>query len=270
MNKHKSARRIYIRHADKEYANGDATLYKHDPGITEKGIEKAKMVAKHLVEQWGVPDRIIVSPYRRTRETAKVMKASLIEPGILRKIPVNVDRDVSEYLGNHRTTPIDVTESTLVHDPPHPESFSEMKTRVENHNNKINKYVKKNGGVIWIVTHGLIMKQVAYLSGIKMAKEFPNLTCLSICDGEMKCDIRGEVIMFHESLDLNADQAELDEFDNSDETLTEKMSDNEKYTYEPRYEIGRSDKSNKTVNMNRWDLVKSEKKWTRETEISNI
>lgn len=269
MDKAKSPRRIYIRHADKEYANGDATLYKHDPGITDKGIEKAKMVAKRLVEQWGMPDRIIVSPYRRTRETAKVMKAALLEPGILRKIPVNVDRDVSEYLGNHRTAPIDVTESTLTHEPPHPESFSEMKTRVESHNNKITKYIKKHGGVIWIVTHGLIMKQVAYLNGIKMAKEFPNLTCLSISDGELKCNIRGEVFMFHETSDLNSDPPELDEFDNSDDTLSEKLTDNnEKYTYEPRYEIGRSDK--KTININRWDLVKSEKKWTRETEINNF
>lgn len=267
MDKNKSARRIYIRHADKEYANGDADLYKHDPGITDKGVEKSRMVAKRLVEQWGIPDRIIVSPYRRTRETAKVMKASLIEPGILRKIPVNVDRDVSEYLGNHRTTPIDVTESTLVHEPPHPESFAEMKTRVENHNNKIKKYVKKHGGVIWIITHGLVMKQVAFLNGIKMSKEFPNLTCLSISDDELKCDIRGEVIMFHESIDLNSEQPELDEFDNSDDTTNEKTNDkiNEKtndekynYVYEPRYEIGRSDKS---VNTNRWDLVKSEKKW---------
>jgi len=71
--------------------------------------------------------------------------------------------------------------------------------------------------------------------------------------------------MFHESLDLISEQTEFDEFENSDDTLTD---NNEKYTYEPRYEIGRSDKNNKTVNINRWDLVKSEKKWTRDSDIN--
>jgi len=187
----KTTRRIYVRHADKEYVNGDADMYKHDPGITERGVEKSKMVAEHLIEQWGIPNRIVVSPYRRTRETAKVMRSV-----IGKKIPIHVDREVSEYLGNHREVDIDVTESTLVHDPPHPETFTDMKNRVKSHHHKITKYTKKTSGVIWIITHGLIMRQVASLIGIKMTRDFPSLTCLSILDGESKTT--GEVIMFHD------------------------------------------------------------------------
>ncbi len=186
-------RRIYIRHADKEYANGDADLYKHDPGITTSGVKKTKMVARHLVDQWGEPDRIIVSPYRRTRETAQIMNGILSE-----KVPMHIDSELSEYLGNHRTVPIDVTEDTLTYDPPHPETFPEMKTRVRKHHSKITSYArKKDQGVIWIVTHGLIIKQVASLIGIKMGKEFPTLTCLSIVDGEKIT--KSEVTIFNKT-----------------------------------------------------------------------
>ena len=189
----KEFRRIYIRHADKEYANGDANLYKHDPGITSDGVEKTRMVAKHLLEQWGPPDRIVLSPYRRTRETAAIMNSVLPK-----KVSMHVDTDVSEYLGNHRSVPIDVTESTLVHDPPHPESFTDMKSRVKDHHIKITNYAKrKKKGIIWIVTHGLIIKQVAALVGVKMPKEFPTLTCLSIVDGEKYT--KSEMVILNEN-----------------------------------------------------------------------
>lgn len=220
----KNARRIYIRHADKEYSNGDADMFVHDPGITEKGGEKSKMVAVHLIEQWGIPNRIIVSPYRRTRETAKIMRSV-----IGKKIPIHVDRELSEYLGNHRGIPIDVTESTLAHDPPHPETFEDLTNRVKSHHNKITKYTKKTSGVIWIITHGLIMKQVAALIGIKMPREFPSLTCLSIMDGDdtkygnnnsnnnnssnNKYSTTGEIITFHDGLTNNEIS---DGFDNND------------------------------------------------------
>lgn len=189
-------RRIYIRHADKEYANGDADKYKHDPGITGNGVEKTKMVANHLVEQWGSPDSIITSPYRRTRETAQIMNSVLDK-----KVKIYIDIELSEYLGNHRNIPIDVTESTKIYDPPHPETFSDMKYRVRKHHQSITTYSKgkSEGGVIWIVTHGLIIKQIASLIGIKMAKEFPTLTCLSIVDGEKIT--KSEVTIFNENLD---------------------------------------------------------------------
>ena len=225
-------RRIYIRHSNKEYVNGDALMFKHDPGITEKGVENAKMVAQHLIEQWGIPSKIIVSPYRRARETAKVMRSVLTNTDNTekkKKIPIYVDREVSEYLGNHRSVTIDVTESTLVHDPPHPETFNDMKLRVKKHHDKITNYMKKdikkgssnntnNKNVIWIITHGLIMKQVASLIGIKMSKEFPPLTCLSIMDGEIIT--KGEVIMFHESLDISESRENSEITENIETTET--------------------------------------------------
>ncbi len=188
-------RRIYIRHADKEYVNGDANMYKHDPGITDSGVRKTIMVAQHLIEQWGLPDLIVSSPYRRTRETAEIMQRVTIAQG--KKVNIYIDSDLSEYLGNHRTTPIDVTESTLVYDPPHPETFLEMKDRVRSHNDKISSFIQNSNGVIWIITHGLIIKQVGALIGIKMVRDLPTLTCLSIVDGDKIT--KGEIMFFHDN-----------------------------------------------------------------------
>ena len=73
-----------------------------------------------------------------------------------------------------------------------------MKYRVKQHDILITNYAKKKTeGVIWVITHGLIIKQLAFLVGVKMAREFPPLTCLSIVDGEKIT--RSEVIIFNES-----------------------------------------------------------------------
>lgn len=227
---HRTVRRIYIRHAEKEYSNGDSDMYKHDPGITERGVQKSKMVAKYLIDKWGIPSKIISSPYKRTRETASVMKSVISGPVISSKtisappgyekrpdpIKIVIDRDVSEYLGNHRNIPIDVTESTLTYDPPHPESFSEMRLRVRTHNDKITNSLSGSGnrtGPIWIVTHGLIIKELAALIDIKMARDFPSLTCLSILSQEKITE--GSVIVFHDDPENISEELEECQLSNS-------------------------------------------------------
>ena len=184
-------RKIYIRHADKEYVNGDSNVFKHDPGITELGKSRTKDLAKILVEKWGNPDMILTSPYERTRQTSKILNSELES-----RVPMYIDSDLSEYLGNHRDIPIDVREETLKHNPPHPETFLDMKARVKNHHNKVSKYLSnKQNFVVWIVTHGLVIKQIAYLMGLKICKDFPTLTCLSLAGNEGN----NEIVIFNES-----------------------------------------------------------------------
>lgn len=33
---------IYLRHAHKDFQNGNSEYFKHDPGITEVGVERTK------------------------------------------------------------------------------------------------------------------------------------------------------------------------------------------------------------------------------------
>lgn len=194
------SRLVYLRHAQKEYNNGDADLYKHDPGITSSGVERTKMVTQHLIKSWGEPDMIITSPYRRCRETAIIMSQV-----ITKKLEIVKDSSLSEYLGNHRNVPIDVTSETKLHDPPHPESFTEMKKRVDDHFKRVSKYTKHNKGdikIIWFITHGLILKQVAEIIGLKMNKNrLPTLTCLSIIEEDRVT--KGEVLLFRDDEELS-------------------------------------------------------------------
>lgn len=184
-------RRIYVRHGNKEYMNGDADIYKHDPGITEYGMKKCKIVAKKLIENWGYPSRIISSPYRRCRETAMVLNSCLEKPFE----EIFIDVDLSEYLGNHKNVPIDVTQETKIYRPPHPETFEDMIQRVKKHNDRARRRANElDNGVIWYITHGLIIKQLAHMIGIRLNKQFPCLTCFSILEEEDM--IKSEQLLF--------------------------------------------------------------------------
>ena len=180
---------VYLRHAHKDFQNGDSKYFKHDPGITEIGVERTKQIAQKLIELYGEPTQIISSPYRRARETSLILNSSLKTP--LDEIKINVD--LSEYLGNHNNVELDVTMATKIHNPPHPETFEQMKKRIKKYldKNKKKSYYK---GVTWVVTHGLIIKQIASSLGIKSSKQLPYLTCFSILEkGDL---IRAEFLLF--------------------------------------------------------------------------
>ena len=185
---------IYIRHTDKDFKNGNAPIFKHDPGITEIGVEKAKIIAKRLIEEYGEPQRIVCSPFRRARETALIMNMACSSP--LEEI--EVDPSLSEYLGNHNDSPLDVTMATQIHKPPHPENFEDMKTRVKKHMEKNKKEINfEEEGVIWFITHGIIIKQISALFGIKTSKQIPYLTCFSFL--EQRGLLHAEFLLFSET-----------------------------------------------------------------------
>ena len=195
-------RKIYIRHADKAYKNMESEIFKHDPGITTLGVDRSINVAKRLIEEYGPPDKIVSSPFRRARETAMIMNTVLNNP--LEEIVI--DNNLSEYLGNHNNVPLDVTTATQIHNPPHPETFDEMKKRVKRHVEKIRKKSHQKE-TVWFITHGLILKQVASSINLKTTKTFPCLTCLSII--ETPDMVKGEFILFQGKLKHEKESEEL-------------------------------------------------------------
>lgn len=193
-------RKIYIRHADKAYKNMESEFFKHDPGITTTGVERSINVAKRLIEEYGQPDKIVSSPFRRARETAMIMNTVLNNP--LEEILI--DNNLSEYLGNHNHISLDVTTATRIHNPPHPETFHEMKSRVKCHVEKMRKKTTQKE-TVWFITHGLIIKQVANSINLKTTKTFPCLTSLSIV--ETPDMIKGEFILFQGKLKQESDES---------------------------------------------------------------
>lgn len=165
--------RIYIRHAEKEYSNGESEIYKHDPNITNNGREKARRVAKFLIDKWGVPDMIVCSPYERTRETAKEM-ASIID----KDIKIKCDVRLSEYLGNHKEDELDVKRETEKYNPPHPEIFFEMDSRVLLHNDEMQE-LDDSEMIVWFITHGIIINRIANAMGFTLKRRFPYLGAIT-------------------------------------------------------------------------------------------
>jgi broad specificity phosphatase PhoE len=199
----------YIRHGEKEYKNSESEFYKHDPGLKEIGVIRAKKIALKLIEIYGLPTRIISSPFRRARETAAVMNMMLKKP--FREIVI--DRTLSEYLGNHHNISLDVTKATSIHNPPHPELFDDMKKRVKKHMEKTNLLLSENPKEnIWFITHGLIIRQIASHVGIKTVKTLPCLSCFTITEtSEM---LKGDFIVFRGDLKHEKD-CETDKEDDS-------------------------------------------------------
>jgi len=170
---------IWLRHAEKEYANGKGPNHMplFDPPILKSEEKKIDNTGAVLIANYGPPTDIFTSPYRRARETAILLKDSVkkhtdIDQELLTSI--RVDCNVSEYLGFQKdkiyTSKYLVDEKTdhfinanaLVK-----ESISSLEKRIKSHLNvfNLNEYfldvnsskINKN---IWVVTHGYVITQI--------------------------------------------------------------------------------------------------------------
>lgn len=162
--------RIYLRHGDKGYKNGQNSTFKHDPPLTLEGKEESRRKALELVEKYGLPKYIVASPYERTRATAEEMAAALPEP-----VEIRYDVLLSEYLGNHYHETLDVTSETRKYYPPHPEKIRDLKSRVRCHFYQSKKDFPEERGIVWYITHGLVITCLSELMGRKI-KAFPPLS----------------------------------------------------------------------------------------------
>ena len=169
--------RIYVRHAEKEYVNGDAEQFKHDPSIIEQSYSKCQSKANDLIYRYGIPFAIVCSPYKRTRETALKMREEILNKHNI-NVPIKIDIKLSEFLGNHRNDKLDVDDMTFKFNPPHPENFHQMDSRVRWHND-IFKSLDDSSEVIWYVTHGFIINRVGNAMGFKLPHRISYLSSVA-------------------------------------------------------------------------------------------
>jgi broad specificity phosphatase PhoE len=198
---------ILIRHGEKQYRNADAKFHKHDPGLTEIGVERAKGVAKKLIQLYGEPFKIISSPYRRARETALIMNSELSGP----VDEIIIDNNLSEYLGNHSQANLDVTVATAIHKPPHPEKFEDMQKRTKKCLNKMRKLMADHPNrIVWLITHGIIIQQIANFIGIRMPKTIPYLSGLLLQeDSDL---LRSTILLFQGELKPAVESNDSDDY----------------------------------------------------------
>lgn len=166
---------LYIRHGQKAYNNGDAHEYSLDPGLTDHGKETAKIKFHQLIKTYGIPQKIIASPYLRTRETANIAQEMIITlTG--KRINISYDRMLGECIKvkyNNILTGAFHPE-TLTHRPIATEYDSMFKERV---------YMHARSATIgtWYITHGYNIQCTAMYKGIKI--DHPGELCGIRIDG---------------------------------------------------------------------------------------
>lgn len=146
---------LYIRHGQKAYNNGASTDFSLDPPLTESGRESCKTKFLYLIEKYGIPTKIISSPYLRARETAQIASDMIFQ--VTNKIiEISYDPLIGEYLGNQRHKDINkcLHQETLIHNPIPPEQWKQYSSRVRKHTRVANPNC-------WYITHGLVIQSIA-------------------------------------------------------------------------------------------------------------
>ena len=153
---------LYIRHSEKMYRNGNSVRYPLDPGLTSKGRDMAEDKFELLVCKYGVPSRIIASPYLRTRETAMIAQNKIFQiTG--RQVEIFCASELGEYLGyrKSKTRTSDFTPDTNAYNPITLESWREYNVRLRRH-------ILNALPDTWYITHGVFVQTISKMYGWKI------------------------------------------------------------------------------------------------------
>ncbi len=152
---------IWIRHAEKLYNNGKAFNRgkQHDsPLKIEHDLsEQIEWLATKLISYTGPPKKIIISPFLRTRQTAKIIM-DFVKVGF----EVIYSNDIMEYLGfcHSRNGYADLEPETLSKMKKTQlllgETIEDLESRISHHISE----VKKNEENVWIITHGFVINKI--------------------------------------------------------------------------------------------------------------
>jgi phosphohistidine phosphatase len=107
-------RLILLRHAKSDWPDGASDI---DRPLAPRGKEAAPKMAAYLAEQGLIPDRVLVSPARRTKETWDLVKPAL---GAVPEetVPQIYEAPVSRLLDVVRSIPDDVATALMIgHNP---------------------------------------------------------------------------------------------------------------------------------------------------------
>lgn len=219
---------LFIRHGPKEYRNGRALSGnpQHDSPIMRSCIPRCREVGQFLVNKYGTPNMVVMSPYLRTRQTAQELTYCLKYKKDELKNLFYIDNNIAEFLGNQRGT-MDVTEETLNYSnnrfaegtnlPSTQETMDSLINRIENHllmmqilrsapsleepeedATSTPTPLEQVSKVVWIVTHGIVISKIYEVlkehdfQGCNLGKFYPDeLQGLSV-----EIDDSSEVVSF--------------------------------------------------------------------------
>lgn len=123
----------------------------HDSSIVKEGIDGFLRVAKKVYHKYGPPEIIIVSPYLRTRQSAKILRKYCPNCKVL------IDTRISKYFPRSQRDNPRIKEKTLQYNVPIHETKEELKSRIREHLEEV-KTMKKN---VWVLTHAIVVSIIS-------------------------------------------------------------------------------------------------------------
>jgi broad specificity phosphatase PhoE len=173
---------VWIRHAEKKYKNGKGGIWdkQHDPGIIEDESPVYDVVRK-IADEYGVPDKILTSPFLRTRQTSNIIKKILLQK-YDKNVEICICNNVREYLGFCKSkdgyADLDYQTEKHIGGPVKlKETMLNLTLRLESHINTL----KKTETNVWVITHGILMSKIYELYTGEQPDR-PNPLDYIICD----------------------------------------------------------------------------------------
>jgi broad specificity phosphatase PhoE len=146
---------LYLRHGD----DRGNDVYSHDRHLTDRGKEKAGKQAKRLIEKYGHPDVVYVSPFRRAQETVAAMSDRFEQAVTIRRDPRIAQCLSEKQQRDPKVSPETRALVTIV------ESRDAFRRRVAEHVEE----VRRASAVIWCVTHQAVIEEVADRFDVKIS-----------------------------------------------------------------------------------------------------
>jgi len=170
---------IYIRHGSDVY---DDPTYAHDQRVVKnaENHEDIVRVGSFLIEKYGHPVMTICSPFQRARDTYNVLKKKNV---LQQDAKLFVDTRVGRYFSSReKEAGPEVRKETLKMKPAIYESWQNFKVRVQKHVDQltVEGHLKSRHNVVWVITHTLVIKEVAKYLNFEMPEhyEFLQWACL--------------------------------------------------------------------------------------------
>ncbi len=140
---------LYIRHGNDENKH---STFKHDKSLnplssTEEDIIK---FTQKLIKEYGAPDRIYCSPFKRARATLAIMLK------VLDKTKIVIEPRLSRFFSKKEQQKISVRNQTLSYHPPIYEDKHSFHKRVD----KIQHKIDCGCCYTWCITHYLVLKRI--------------------------------------------------------------------------------------------------------------
>lgn len=162
---------FYWRHGDDDY---HGPTHAHDNRLTYEGYIKSIKFAQKAIDRYGPPDIIYYSPMRRAYATMKGMVKMVEQP-----VEVELRNELSRYFCKREKESPDVAPRTQDIDIPIYETWNQFKHRCRQFIREMKDYYHSPKNV-WVITHALVLKEVARYHRKTLPEHIPFLYILKI------------------------------------------------------------------------------------------